>query len=150
MDSLKGKQMKKKDLSVSDEKPRLPEWYWNRGLHDAKIVRIEKLELPYDFKLRNPTRNCFVFHLDSKQALFDTSVQEIRLFNYKILAADISAPDIEGTYWITDKLTEEDGKYFLQVELLNCGKNSTNNFLFKIRFESAEIIRDGRMSNHGK
>lgn len=39
MDSLKGKQMKKKDLSVSDEKPRLPEWYWNRGLHDAKILR---------------------------------------------------------------------------------------------------------------
>ena len=27
--------MKKNDLSVSDEKPKLPEWYWHRGLHDA-------------------------------------------------------------------------------------------------------------------
>ena len=141
--------MKKNDLSVSDEKPKLPEWYWNRGLHDAKIVRIEKLELPYDYKQRIPTRNCFVFHLDSKQAMFDTSVREIRLFNYKILTADLSSTDVEGTYWITDQLTEENGKYVLQVELQNCGKNSRCNFLFKIRFESAEIIRNGLVSNYG-
>ena len=76
--------MKKNDFSVSDEKPKLPEWYWHRGLHDAKIVRIEKLELPYDYKQRIPTRNCFVVHIDSKQSMFDTSVREIRLFNYKI------------------------------------------------------------------
>ena len=141
--------MKKNDLSVSDEKPKLPEWYWNRGLHDAKIVRIEKLELPYDYKQRIPTRNCFVVHMDSKQAMFDTSVREIRLFNYKILTAELSSPDIEGTYWITDQLTEENGKYVLQVELRNCGRNSTYNFILKIRFESAEIIRNGLVSNYG-
>ena len=141
--------MKKKDFSVSDEKPKLPEWYWNRGLHDAKIVRIEKLELPYDYKQRTPIRNCFVCHLDSKQALFDTSVQEIRLFNYKILTAELSSPDIEGTYWITDQLTEENEKYVLQVELRNCGRNSTYSFILKIRFESAEIIRNGLVSNYG-
>ena len=141
--------MEKNDLSVSEEKPKLPEWYWNRGLHDAKIVRIEKLELPYDYKQRTPTRNCFVFHMDSKQAMFDTSVREIRLFNYKILTAELSSPDIEGTYWITDQLTEENGKYVLQVELRNCGRNSTYNFILKIRFESAEIIRNGLVSNYG-
>ena len=141
--------MKKNDLSVSDEKPKLPEWYWHRGLHDAKIVRIEKLELPYDYKQRIPTRNCFVVHMDSKQAMFDTSVREIRLFNYKILTADLSSPDIEGTYWITDQLTEENGKYVLQVELQKCGRNSTYNFILKIRFESAEIIRNGLVSNYG-
>ncbi len=84
--------MKKNDFSVSDEKPKLPEWYWHRGLHDAKIVRIEKLELPYDYKQRIPIRNCFVVHMDSKQAMFDTSVREIRLFNYKILTAELSSP----------------------------------------------------------
>jgi len=141
--------MKKNDLSVSDEKPRLPEWYWNRGLHDAKIVRIEKLELPYDYKQRIPTRNCFVVHIDSKQSMFDTSVREIRLFNYKILTADLPTSDIEGTHWITDQLTEENGKYVLQVELQNSGKKSRYNFLFKIRFESAEIIRNGTVSNYG-
>ena len=142
--------MKKNDLSVSDEKPKFPEWYWNRGLHDAKIVRIEKLELPYDYKQRVPTRNCFVVHMDSKQAMFDTSVREIRLFNYKILTAELSSPDIEGTYWITDQLTEENGKYVLQVELQNCGRNSTYNFILKIRFESAEIIRNGMVSSYGE
>ena len=142
--------MKKNDLSVSDEKPKLPEWYWNRGLHDAKIVRIEKLELPYDYKQRIPTRNCFVVHMDSKQAMFDTSVREIRLFNYKILTAELSSPDIEGTSWITDQLTEENGKYVLQVELQNCGRNSTYNFILKIRFESAEIIRNGMVSSYGE
>ena len=141
--------MEKNDLSVSEEKPKLPEWYWNRGLHDAKIVRIEKLELPYDYKQRIPKRNCFVVHMDSKQAMFDTSVREIRLFNYKILTAELSSPDIEGTYWITDQLTEENEKYVLQVELRNCGRNSTYNFILKIRFESAEIIRNGLVSNYG-
>ena len=141
--------MKKNDFSVSDEKPKLPEWYWHRGLHDAKIIRIEKLELPYDYKQRIPTRNCFVVHMDSEQAMFDTSVREIRLFNYKILTAELSSPDIEGTYWITDQLTEENGKYVLQVELRNSGRNSTYNFILKIRFESAEIIRNGLVSNYG-
>ena len=87
--------------------------------------------------------------MDSKQAMFDTSVREIRLFNYKILTAELSPPDIEGTYWITDQLTEENGKYVLQVELRNCGRNSTYNFILKIRFESAEIIRNGLVSNYG-
>ena len=141
--------MKKKELSVSNDKPKLPKWYWNRGLHDAKIVRIEKLELPYDYKQRIPTRNCFVVHIGSKQAMFDTSVREIRLFNYKILTADLSSPDIEGSYWITDQLTEENGKYDLQVELHNCGRSGSYNFLFKIRFERAEIIRNGLVSNYG-
>ena len=141
--------MKKNDLSVSDEKPKLPEWYWHRGLQDAKIVRIEKLELPYDYKQRIPTRNCFVVHMDSKQAMFDTSVREIRLFNYKILTAELSSSDIEGTYWITDQLTEENGKYVLQVELRNCRRKSTYNFILKIRFESAEIIRNGLVNNYG-
>ena len=141
--------MEKNDLSVSEEKPKLPEWYWNRGLHDAKIVRIEKLELPYDYKQRIPKRNCFVVHMDSKQAMFDTSVREIRLFNYKILTAEPSSLDIEGTNWITDQLTEENGKYVLQVELHNCGRSGTYNFLFIIRFESAEIIRNGLVSNYG-
>ena len=79
--------------------------------------------------------------------MFDTSVREIRLFNYKILTADLSSPDIEGTNWITDQLTEENGKYILQVELQNCGRNSTYNFILKIRFESAEIRREERTND---
>ena len=97
--------------------------------------------MPYDYRQRPQTRNCFVFHLDSNQALFDTSVREIRLFKYKVLTSDFSDSNIEGTYWISDKLTEENGKYVLQIELQNCEKNSRYNFLFKIRFESVEIQR---------
>lgn len=30
------------------------DWYWDLGLHDAAVLLFDELELPYDYKKRNP------------------------------------------------------------------------------------------------
>ena len=39
------------------------DWYWEKGLHDAEILEVESIELPYDYTSRKPLRNYFEIHL---------------------------------------------------------------------------------------
>ena len=117
-----------------------PDWYWVRGLHDAQIVSVDELELPYDYKLRNPTRNVFVIRLDSAQALFDRSVKEIKLYNYKILTAGASSSDLLKVWWLSDSLIKENDKFYLSISLQRCG-HKIEDFDFAIQFSFAEVTR---------
>ena len=111
-----------------------PDWYWHRGLHDALILRTEESDLPYDYTQRNPVRNCFRIHLDASQAMFDTAVKSISLFNYKVLSTPASG--LAGCYWKQDVLRSEKGKYVLELTALG-----ETHVQFVIRFEYAEIER---------
>ena len=113
----------------------LPHWYWHRGLHDARILTTEEIELPYDYTQRDPVRNCFRIHLDASQAMFDTTVKSISLFNYKILRDD-TAGGLAGCYWKQDTLEFRNGKYRLELSVL--GKSDLR---FVIRFGHAEVCR---------
>ena len=67
-----------------------PEWYWVRALHDACIVGVEMFEFPFDYnkfiqEKDKYNRNLLTLKIDASSAMFDTSVREIRFFNYKIL-----------------------------------------------------------------
>ena len=67
-----------------------PDWYWTTGLHDAGIVGVESFEFPFDYnkfigEKSKYNRNLLVLKINAKGALYDTSVEEIRLYNYKIL-----------------------------------------------------------------
>lgn len=115
----------------------LPSWYWSAGLHDAKITHIGELTLPYDYKQKNPVRNCLILYINSRGAMFDTKVKEIHLYNYKILSL---AAEIEGSWWLSDSLSEENGKYVLTLFLQN-PKTFPEEFTFTVRFEKAEVIR---------
>jgi hypothetical protein len=117
-----------------------PSWYWSAGLHDAIITHIGELTLPYDYKQKNPVRNCLVLHINSRSAMFDTKVKEIHLYNYKILSL---AADIPGSWWLSDSLSEENGKYVLTVSLQN-PKTFPEEFTLTIRFEKADVIRKMR------
>lgn len=114
-----------------------PEWYWYNGLHDALILKTEELELDYDFRQRNPVRNCLKLYLDSSQCTYDTSVQSISLYNYKIIRAPIERK-IDGCWWFGDRLEFKNGKYLLTICLLD---SALSEHLFVIRFESAEVER---------
>ncbi len=121
----------------------LPEWYWQKGLHDAKIVDIEEQELAYDYKQRDPVRNCIVLHLDSRMALFDSSVKEIKLYNYKLCSPEAAVQDFCGTWWLKDNLSITDTGYSLAITLKRIGKRaSREELVVEIQFKYAEVIKD--------
>lgn len=121
----------------------LPEWYWQKGLHDAKIVDIEEQELAYDYKQRDPVRNCIVLHLDSRMALFDRSVKEIKLYNYKLCSPEAAVRDFCGTWWLKDNLSITDTGYSLAITLKRIGKRaSREELVVEIQFKYAEVIKD--------
>ena len=118
-----------------------PDWYWKAGLHDAQILRTEKMEFEYDYRLRNPIRNSLILHLDASQAMFDSRITAIELKNYKILLDESpngGHPDtgIGGCYWMQDVLTWENGQYILDLILLG-----EDDFRFRVRFEDALVHR---------
>lgn len=81
--------MSKKGIEAAAKKlkeyyAQFPDWYWKYGLHDAIILSICELELAPDWKEELPKRNCLVIQLDSKNALFETNIKSISLYNYRI------------------------------------------------------------------
>ena len=86
-------------------------------------------------------RNCFEISLDASDALFDTGVQTIRLFNYKILRDDSSSggygDGLNGCYWMQDHLKWVNGHFVLEITALG-----EDDFSFVICFETAEVERN--------
>ena len=124
-----------------DYSGRNPDWYWKLGLHDAEILRSEQLEYPYDWKERNPVRNCLSIYLKASGALFDTGVKAIHLQNYKILRDDshlggYEDGKLDGCYWMQDILTYENDAYILEITALG-----EDDFKVTIRFENAIVDR---------
>ena len=123
-----------------------PEWYWQRGLHDAAIVSVESFEFPFDYnkyvgEKNKLNRNLFVLKIDAEDALFDSDVKEIRLFNYKIISNTVRLENRKKIWWLSDRLTEENGNYFLEIDLQDFD-SFPKEFTFKIKFERAEVDRD--------
>ena len=123
-----------------------PEWYWTNGLHDACITSVEAYEFPFDYdkyidEKDNYNRNLFVLKMDSEGALFDTSVTEIRLCNYKILTPEISLENRKAIWWLSDWLYENKNHYVLEIDLHD-SDSRPEDFTFKIKFDRAEVKRN--------
>lgn len=126
--------MKENVYHSGDMSTKSPAWYWTGGLHDAQIVSVEQLQLPYDYKERNPIRNSMKLLLDSSQALHDTTIKSITLLNYKVMTSDI---ELKNCYWLQDVLTFENGKYILNITVTDCRKHD----IFTVGFENAIVER---------
>lgn len=109
-----------------------PEWYWKKGLHDAHVLRISEHIFGYDPILR--ASNCVDIKLDASQAMFDTSITAISFFNCKVLTPEL---DIEGMWWIRDRLYADAGKYVLEIDL----QSPKNQHRFILRFDYCKIER---------
>ena len=101
-------------MSLCPKNP--PEWYWINGLHDAGIVGVEISEFPFDYnkfvrEKNKYNRNLLVLKINAKGALYDNSVEEIHLYNYKILTPDISLENRKTIWWLADRLIEQDDHY---------------------------------------
>ena len=122
-----------------------PEWYWKSGLHDAAITCVESFEFPFDYnkfvgEKSKYNRNLFVLKIDAKGALFDTSVKEIHLFNYKIISDTVNLQGRKKAWWLSDRLTAENGSYLLEIHLQDLD-SFPEEFTFKVKFAKAEVIR---------
>ncbi len=112
----------------------LPDWYWDMGLHDATIKKITFQSLDYDYTKAKPIRNYLLIELDSSNALFDTHVKSIKLYNAKIVAG---AVDISGYWWVDDQLISNKNNYTLTIYTRNKRGKST----IQIAFDNAEVFR---------
>ena len=116
-----------------------PEWYWTRGLHVACIKAVESFEFLFDYN--NYNRNLLKLIIDSKGAIYDTSVKEIRFYNYKILTSDFSLDNRKTIWWLSDRLIENGDNYILEIDLQDLD-SYPEEFTFKIKFEQVEVIRE--------
>ena len=130
--------MKRSKVYFSKSIEDSPKWYWNYGLHDARVLFVNSLEYTpeYNCKIKNnSTRNILTLEIDSQHSLYDQTIKEIRFINYKILS-DFSLEDKENIWWLADRLEEKNGFYILEIDM-----NDGEDFTFKIKFERAETIR---------
>lgn len=123
----------------------LPDWYWKRGLHDAKILSVCELKLVPDWKEKHPKRNCLEILLDGKNALFETNIKKISLYNYRITDMNmngvkpITLEAFRNVYWLGDSNDRlDDGKFLLEIE---CTDSRSNLMSLNVKFEIPEIER---------
>ena len=122
-----------------------PQWYWISGLHDACIIGVESFEFPFDYhkfigEKNKYNRNLITLRINAKGALYDNTVKEIRLFNYRILTEDISLECRDKVWWLADRLVDHGNYYTLEIDLQDFDAYPEE-FTFKIKFERAEVDR---------
>ena len=109
-----------------------PEWYWVKGLHDAKILSADVILLDFDYTERSPRRNYLSVKIDSSGAMYETNISEIRFFNAK---PDTDKNKLLNSYWDYDEICF-DKKYRLELTLIK-GKSKIKS---NIEFDDAEVI----------
>jgi len=114
---------------LTESRLKNPQWYWHLGLHDAWILKINEIE--FDYSVSSPKRNCLEIFLDSRGATFDTKVNVIRFYNYKLHVK------IRGNRWVDDTLKKDGGKYVLQLTTAKAREEIVST----ITFDFAEVER---------
>lgn len=137
--------MSKGRIYTSNYPDNPPEWYWTSGLHDACIIGVEAYDFPNDYDKftrdkQKYDRNLLVLKIDAEGAMYDSSVKEIRLHNYKILTPEISLENRKELWWLGDRLTREGDRYILEIDLQDFD-SWPEEFTVKIRFDRAEVDR---------
>lgn len=112
---------------------KFPEWYWTRGLHDAKIVSVKVKESDL-----NPNDNCLIFKMNGHGAMFEQDITEIRFLEFRFNKENFNINLLNGAWWLYDEITEKSGEYHLLLEFddKNCQRE-----IVKIIFKAAEVIR---------
>lgn len=122
---------KKRFIKKEFDDALFPDWYWNKGLHDSKVIC--KSSVPCEKQNVYSFHNCLEVRLDASYAMFDTTVKAIRFYNFK----ELTPMNLDGFIWKFDKLCEEGGKFLLKIYLFFDSKEVE----YVIRFSSCEVIR---------
>ena len=83
-----------------------PCWYWEKGLHDAKLLDVSMQD------------NTLVLRIDSRNAMYDSSVEQIVLLGARLKTPLPAITKKQPVYWLWDELTELPfGQWKLQIQL---------------------------------
>ncbi len=97
---------------------KFPNWYWVRGLHDAKILKINTEISENDVLCANQKREYIELTLDSSGAMFDYNIDKLTLYDCKIICGHFPNCTKEGTWWLSDEIKPTDnGNYILDLKL---------------------------------
>ena len=142
--------MSKKTIEFAAKKleeyyAQFPDWYWKYGLHDARILSVSELQLVPDYKEAKPKYNCIEIALNSKNALRETNIKKISLYNYRIVGMKmnstepITLDDFHDVFWLGDSIKQLDNdRYLLEIE---CTDLHSNLVYLTVEFEIPEIER---------
>lgn len=117
-----------------------PDWYWVRGLHDAKILSVSQKDIPWNPSQKIPDNNCFILKINCDGALFEKNITEIRFYNFKILTSDFDINALKGGWWLSDELSQKGERYLLELRF-DTAKCKTKRLVLK--FHRAEVVRNG-------
>ncbi len=137
--------MAKVKVYTSSHPDNPPNWYWVNGLHDACIVDVEYFEFPFDYNKfvgnkNSYDRNLMSLKINASGALYDQTIKEIKLFNFKVLTKNIELQGRKKVWWLADRLTEKDGYFYLEIDLQDFD-SYPEDFTFEIKFDRAEVVR---------
>lgn len=117
----------------------VPFWYWEHGLHDAKVLSICEKSCEPDWKAPLPVYNSLEIHLDSSGALYETDITTIKLLNYKWKSEPLNMADYPELWWEQDTLScLPSGMFSLEI-ILQAPKKLRA--VMQIEFASAELER---------
>lgn len=88
-----------------------PEWYWIRGLHDAKIISAIINESDW-----NPINENLMLKMNCHGAMYEQDIDEISFYDIKFLTEGFDETLLNGSWWIADELTENDDIYVLKLD----------------------------------
>lgn len=112
----------------------LSQWYWSRGLHDANIISAIKKESGY-----NPNDNYLALKIDCSGALFETTITEIRFYNFKIKTDNFDINSLNGGWWLSDQLSIKGNHYLIDLKF-ETSKCKTRRL--ELTFSRAEVIKE--------
>ena len=120
-------------IFLKENRNQTPDWYWSRGLHDAKIISVSTKQSNW-----NPEDNCLTFKISCDGALFETDITEIRFHNFRIKTNDFDINLLNGGWWLSDELSESGNQYLLELKFdtIKCKTK-----VIQITFKKAEVIR---------
>lgn len=119
----------------NQSKASILDWYWSKGLHDAKIINKRISFFPDYYETSRGFYNCIEINVDSSYALFDRSIVSLKFYNCKEKDPELN---IEGMYWVNDTVLEQWGRYTLKIEFFSSDRKK---HLYEISFEKCIVVR---------
>ena len=119
---------------MKDKDTKTPQWYWSRGLHDARIISATIKESAW-----NPDDTRLILEIDCDGALFEKDIVQIRFDNFKNKTTDLDINLLNGGWWLSDELVVKGDHYFIDLKF-DTAKCKTKHIEFT--FSDAKVKRE--------
>lgn len=107
------------------------------GLHDAEILKINEVQLSYDYHEKMPRCNYLEIELNSANALFDHNVKAVRFYNYKIIEGNLN---LIGTWWFDEQIETKGSTFIVKIQFRS--RNAIHKLMLRcLDYELIKLIK---------